>query len=81
MHRNYTASRIPVKPSRVTPRPSTRFGAGLTFYVPHVGRVPFTAADAAEAVAMFADAQEPDWDAMAGEAAAVDRMGRGLRLG
>jgi hypothetical protein len=57
---------LPVKPTRKSPRPSAPFGAGI---LPHAGRrMPYTQADLDEAVLMFADSPEPDWDAMALEA-------------
>lgn len=80
MLKNPTIVRARVKATRFTPHSSARFGAGLLAWTPYVGRVSFTTADQVEAAQMFADAAEPDWDALAGEAAAVDRMGRGVRL-
>ena len=46
---------IPVKRTRKSPRSSEPFGAGILPYVPHTGRMPFTAEEEAEAVLMFAD--------------------------
>lgn len=68
MSRMIRHSAVLVKPTRRTPRPSTRFGAGISPYVPFDGRKPYTAQDVVDAVAMFADESEPDWDAMSQEA-------------
>jgi hypothetical protein len=67
-------TRPQVKPTRVTPRPATRFGAGLFAYTPHVGRKPFTAADERAAAQMFAEsAEDAEWDRLCDEAAFLDR--------
>ena len=64
--------RPPVKPTRRTPRPTVAFGAGLLCYVPLAVLAPGFAEpsdeDRAVVAEMFADA-EPDYDAMADEAA------------
>lgn len=72
--------RPPSKPSSPInrPRPADhRFGQGILAFIPWTGRMPFTVADEAEAVQLFA-AAEPDYDRLAGEALAVDRMSVGL---
>jgi hypothetical protein len=45
---------------------------------PFAPSVPYTPADDAEHAAWNADEPEPDWDALAGEAAALDAYERGL---
>ena len=74
MSRIFRTTNVPVKATRKTARPSTSFGAGILPYRPFAGVMPFTVQDAAEAVLMFADSSEPDWDALATEAEHQDRM-------
>jgi hypothetical protein len=63
-----------VKPTRVSPRPSARFGAGILPYVPHAGRKPYTAADERAAARLFADGpDDAEWDRLADESAFLDR--------
>jgi len=59
------ATHTPVNSGRTS---SHRFGAGILRSVPFAGRMPYTQADLDEAVRMFADDAEPNWDAMALEA-------------
>jgi hypothetical protein len=71
-------TRPQVKPTRISPRPATRFGQGILPYVPHVGRMPFTAADERAAAQMFAEsAEDAEWDRLADEQAFLDRYTKG----
>lgn len=71
----------PVKPTRVAPRSTRRFGAGILAYVPHAGRMPYTTADldwlATQGVAGPDDAE---FDRMADAAASLDRYTQGFCL-
>ena len=69
-----------VKPTRKTPRPASRFGAGIMPFTPFVGHMPFTLADVAWAAQAFGESS-PDYDLAAGEATAVDALSRGIFLG
>lgn len=73
-----TAARRTVnrKVARRTARPDAPFGAGLLRFVPFAVTYPDhfepSDEDKAAAVLMFAAADEPDYDAMAGEASYLD---------
>jgi hypothetical protein len=56
MSRIVCVGSVPVKPHRKTSRKTAPFGQGILAYRPH-SVVAFTAADQAEAVAMFAEAK------------------------
>jgi hypothetical protein len=54
---------LPVKPTRISPRPAAKFGAGiLPTYPTH--RLPVLVSDLDAAAAMFADDARIDWDAI-----------------
>jgi hypothetical protein len=73
-----TQTRIPVKPTRRSPRPTTRFGSGLTPYIPDAGRMPYTAADLEWAVQAFED-DDAALEARYLESAFLDRYEQGQR--
>jgi hypothetical protein len=64
-----------VKPARRTARPAAPFGAGLLRYIPFAVTAPGFVepgdADRRWAAQAFADASGPDYDRLAGEAAAL----------
>jgi hypothetical protein len=74
-------ARPQVKATRKTGRPDHPFGAGLLRFVPFAvtapGFVEPSDSDRAAVGLMFADDDEPtpDYDLLAGEAAAIDAMG------
>jgi hypothetical protein len=65
-----------VKPTRRSPRPTTRFGSGLTPYTPDAGRMPYTAADLAWAAQAF-ESDDAELEARYAESAFMDRYERG----
>jgi hypothetical protein len=65
-----------VKTHRNTSRPTTRFGSGLTPYVPDAGRMPYTAADLAWAAQAFED-EDTALEARYAESAMLDRYQAG----
>jgi hypothetical protein len=71
-----TRTRPPVKILRRSPRPTTRFGSGLTPYVPDAGRMPYTAADLAWAAQAF-ESDDAELEARYAESAFMDRYERG----
>jgi hypothetical protein len=65
-----------VKTHRNTSRPTTRFGSGLTPYIPDAGRMPYTAADLAWAAQAF-ESDDAELEARYAESAFMDRYERG----
>jgi hypothetical protein len=65
-----------VKPTRRSPRPTTRFASGLTPYVPDAGRMPYTVADLAWAAQAF-ESDDAELEARYAESAFMDRYERG----
>jgi hypothetical protein len=65
-----------VKTHRHSPRPTTRFGSGLTPYVPDAGRMPYTPADLAWAAQAF-ESDDAELEVRYLESAFMDRYERG----
>jgi hypothetical protein len=66
-----------VKPTRTSPRPSTRFGAGILRYVPTSAPTPFTTDDIAWLNQNPVTDEDRHFDAMAFDALATDRLCNG----
>jgi len=82
MSRIFCQNSPKVKPTRRTPRPESRFGAGILRWTPApvaYGFVPLPE-DEAAAAQMFG-ASESDFDRLAAESLAVDQLSRGYFLG
>lgn len=76
----FSRTKPPVKPTRVAPRSTRRFGAGILATHPCY-RVPFTAADAAWAAEVFdSGPDDADFDRRAMESAMLDRYTQGFCL-
>ena len=60
-----------IKTTRKTTRPDRPFGSGILRFIPLSRGFEPSDADRAAAAQMFADATEPDWDRLAGEAAYI----------
>jgi hypothetical protein len=71
MSRILCVGTLKVKPVRKTTRPEAPFGAGI---LPKRARFQPSDADRRWAAQAFADGGEPDWDALAAEAACLDAM-------
>jgi hypothetical protein len=77
--RAYLQTLPPVKPTRRGIKPAVPFGQGILPSRPHFA-VTLTASDADWAAESFNAAPEPDFDAMAAEAEALDRLTAGCLL-